>query len=216
MKGLLIKDFILVTERKKMIVLMLALTIWMHFVLYNQIFIIGYMTFFLCFLGADTVNCDEDDNGCAFLFTLPFSRKEYVAEKYLFGTLLCFTGWIFTTVLCITGMSVKAVSYDMEGVLVIAMIILAIALITMSVLLLMKFIYGNNVYKSRLAIGITILLVGMVCVTGTMLMQDAFMNGSIFKGRSPALCAGIMMSVAVAIMLFSGMLSVRIIERKEM
>ena len=32
-----------------------------------------------------TISYDEFDNGLAFLMTLPVTRKQYVAEKYLLG-----------------------------------------------------------------------------------------------------------------------------------
>ena len=47
-----------------------------------------FISFIAAIVGAGTITYDEMDNGNAFLFTMPFSRKDYVLEKYLLTFIL--------------------------------------------------------------------------------------------------------------------------------
>ena len=48
-------------------------------------FAISYTSVITIMTAISTISYDTFDNGNAFLFTLPFSRKEYTREKYLFS-----------------------------------------------------------------------------------------------------------------------------------
>lgn len=93
MKGLFIKDMRLMMQQKRFFALLLALTIVLSFNSENKYFAIGYLTFISAFFTISSINYDEADNGFSFLFALPFQRKEYVKEKYLFGALLGVAAW---------------------------------------------------------------------------------------------------------------------------
>lgn len=89
MAGLLIKDIRLLMGQKRTfaicIVLVLAFALKGSF---DSIFLTGYIMIFFTLLVSSTVTYDEMDNGYAFLFTLPFEKWEYVAEKYLVGLIM--------------------------------------------------------------------------------------------------------------------------------
>jgi len=55
-------------------------------------FAIGFLGMIGSLFTLSSISYDEFDNGSAFLFTLPITRKGYVYEKYLFGltTGICF------------------------------------------------------------------------------------------------------------------------------
>ena len=85
MKGLLVKDFRLLTVNREFIILTLILGVGMLiFASGRQLFPLMFVMFVAAIVGAGTINDDEADNGNAFLFTMPFSVREYVAEKYLY------------------------------------------------------------------------------------------------------------------------------------
>lgn len=46
-----------------------------------------------------TISYDEFDNGNAFLFSLPITRKGYVIEKYIFGIMLGVISLILSTII---------------------------------------------------------------------------------------------------------------------
>ena len=87
-KGLVLKDVKLIISQMKL--LLVVMVIWAIFMAgsMRMTFFVGYVAILCSFLTLSTVNFDEAENGFAYLFTLPISRKDYVFEKYLFGFLL--------------------------------------------------------------------------------------------------------------------------------
>ena len=66
-------------------------------------FAIGYFTIVTAIFAITTISYDEFDYGLAFLMTLPVTRKQYVAEKYLLGAGLTAAAWgieAITGVIC--------------------------------------------------------------------------------------------------------------------
>lgn len=99
MKGLLVKDFRLLTANREFIILTLLLGVGMLiFASGRQLFPLMFVMFVAAIVGAGTINDDEADNGNAFLFTMPFSVREYVAEKYLFCFMLSFGAMVVMAV----------------------------------------------------------------------------------------------------------------------
>ena len=87
MKGLLMKDLKLMMTQFAFFILLPAV---------GAVFVVptgemsmgfGYITAISGLIGVTTVNYDSYDNGFAYLFTLPVSRRGYVKEKYIFAAL---------------------------------------------------------------------------------------------------------------------------------
>ena len=85
MKGLLIKDFKLLTGQKQFVTSVLIVMTVFLMTSNNLSFVISYITVMMGMLTLTTISYDEHENGMGYLFTLPVSRKGYVREKYLFG-----------------------------------------------------------------------------------------------------------------------------------
>ena len=88
MKGLLIKDFMLLKNQKSFFIIIVAAAIGMSTLMENSSFIIGYIAVIGSLFTLSTIRYDEFDNGNAFLYTLPITRKDYVYEKYEFLSLI--------------------------------------------------------------------------------------------------------------------------------
>ncbi|MDE7253752.1 MAG: ABC-2 transporter permease [Acetatifactor sp.] len=88
MKGLLIKDLMLLKRQKATLVMIVFFVIFLSV---NNTLpsagIVAYVAVFFTMLAISSVSYDEFDNGYAFLFTLPITIKTYVLEKYLFALL---------------------------------------------------------------------------------------------------------------------------------
>ena len=93
MKGLLIKDLMLLKNQMRFFIMFSMLCLFMLFINFNPGYVIGYMTLIFVMFTFTTISYDEFDNGFTFLFTLPVSRKMYVREKYLYGILSGITVW---------------------------------------------------------------------------------------------------------------------------
>lgn len=97
MKGLLIKDFLLMKNYKQVMLFMLIIGI---FVGMNDIsFASGYILVFVSILSMSTITYDEANHGLNTLFTLPISKSDYVKEKYLFSLIITGIGFVFVTIL---------------------------------------------------------------------------------------------------------------------
>lgn len=93
MRGLLRKDWKLVKNQKQFFLTMGAIALFFLVLYDNPYFLVGYMTIVFSTFSVNTIAYDEADNGNAYLFTLPISRKIYVREKYFFGILLMVITW---------------------------------------------------------------------------------------------------------------------------
>lgn len=97
MKGLLVKDFLLMMKSKKVILFMLFIGIIGGI---NDIsFATGYILMVLAILSLSTISYDEANHGLKTLFTLPISKSDYVKEKYLFSLMITGIGFVFVTIL---------------------------------------------------------------------------------------------------------------------
>ena len=92
MKGLLVKDFLLMIKSKKVILFMLFIGIIGGI---NDIsFATGYILMVLAILSLSTISYDEANHGLKTLFTLPVSKMEY-----LFSLIITGIGFVFVTIL---------------------------------------------------------------------------------------------------------------------
>ena len=116
MKGLLIKDFKLLKVQKNSFLLILCIAIGMEIFTNStsSSFIIGYLSFVATLFTLSSISYDEFDNGNAFLFSLPITRKSYVIEKYGFGMIMGSSFWAFGTLIVILKeiIAMKYVSID--------------------------------------------------------------------------------------------------------
>lgn len=89
MKALMLKDFLLIKSQGKTLLLIIVLGFIMCASGSGGIFYLGLV---FSLLSLSSMSYDEFDHGYTFLFTLPFTRKQYVLEKYIFGMILAFAG----------------------------------------------------------------------------------------------------------------------------
>lgn len=121
MKGLLVKDFLLMIKSKKVILFMLFIGIIGGI---NDIsFATGYILMVLAILSLSTISYDEANHGLKTLFTLPISKSDYVKEKYLFSLIITGIGFVFVTIL-----SCFSKSGFMETLIILSTALLLLAL----------------------------------------------------------------------------------------
>ncbi len=82
MKGLLIKDFLLLKNQKQFFIIMVLIALGLGIYSFNESFLISYITIVFSLFTISTISYDEYDNGYAYLFSLPITRTLYVKEKY--------------------------------------------------------------------------------------------------------------------------------------
>ena len=114
MKGLFVKDIELMKQQKQFFILVVVMGVILNLAgSGSSSFAAGYFTFVTAIFAITTISYDEFDNGLAFLMTLPVTRKQYVAEKYLLGAGLTAAAW---GIEAITGVICKGVA-ELQGCL---------------------------------------------------------------------------------------------------
>lgn len=216
MKGLLIKDLNLLKGQKLFFIVIIVIAIALLAGQSEPGFVIGYMTFVGGIFTLSTISYDEFDNGNAFLFSLPITRKGYVGEKYIFGIALggalCLLALAITLVFgCVNG-SFSAKETGLTGVMIFATLLF---MISMMIPFQLKF--GGE--KGRIAM---LIAVGVVILVGYLAEKIAGVfhvdMAAVFDGLSD-LSMGVFIAavylLALVLCLISMKISVSIMEKKE-
>lgn len=216
MKGLFIKDLILLKNQAKFYIIFAMICGLMMFVNFNPGYLIGYMTLLSMMFTFTTMSYDEFENGYSFLFTLPFTRKDYVREKYGFGIFLSVTVWIlFFLAVLLKSMMVK--DLDMGPIIATALTYLFMIQLFCAVNLPIQFKFGSE--KGRIAlIGVT--AAAFAAVFGLSKIAKLFGMSMIevidqVETINPIYFFGISACVCMVAYVISYNISVKIMEKKQ-
>lgn len=216
MKGLFIKDLILLKNQAKFYILFAMICVLMMFVNFNPGYLIGYMTLLSMMFTFTTMSYDEFENGYSFLFTLPFTRKDYVKEKYGFGIFISVTVWI-VFFLGVLFKSVVTKDLDIGPIFATALMYLFMIQLFCAVNLPIQFKFGAE--KGRIAfIGVTAATFAVV-VSLSRIMKLIGMNMIEVINRlvaiNPIFLFGILACICIVAYVISYSISVKIMEKKQ-
>ena len=209
MKGLLLKDLAIVKQQGRSIFIIVAIAISMMFSGNDITFAIAYANILFVMFGITTLNYDAFDNGYSFLFTLPITRKMYVAEKYLFSIMCVTAGLSMSAILMLVteNMNSDAIAFIVGYAMA--------ALLLLAVLLPIELKFGLE--KGRIAMIILFAIIvaivfGLKKVVGAdrvaiMLISLTKMNNAVLAS---ILAGGIIIIVGI-----SYFISCKIMEKKE-
>lgn len=216
MKGLLIKDFKLMKGQKNFFLMIVLIGVWMIMFMEDFSFIIGYMAFIGGMFSLSTISYDEADNGNAFLFTLPVTRKGYVVEKYEFGLLTGGGFWLLATVIVLIAGITKDLM-PVKDMLMTAFLILPVLFLIISVTLPFQLKFGGE--KGRIAIigaaGLLFVIGIAVVRIGEIFHVDLISAFNILPAVSMAVLIAAAIGISVIILLISLRISIAIMNRKE-
>ncbi len=216
MKGLLIKDFKLMLMQKSFFIIIIVVACLISISSQDPTFMIGFITLILSLFTVSTISYDEFDNGYPFLLTLPFSRKTYVLEKYVYGLILGTGAWIVSVMICSLMLIVqgKPVTSDM---LIGAFVILPMFLVIESLMIPVHLRFGGE--KGRYAL---IACVGVLVVIGFVVMKivEIFHINVLplilaIDALGPVMFMVILLMIGFLIMLVSLKVSLSIMNKKE-
>lgn len=171
MRGLLIKDFKLIKSQMNFFLMSIVMVVGVAAFGKDSTFVVGYMAFLGALFTLSSISYDEYDNGSAFIFSLPITRKDYVAEKYLFGLLLGGIGECLATLIVIIIGVMKSNPVPMDNVMA-AVSKLPLILFLLALMIPLQLKYGGE--KSRI---VMIFTVGMIVVIGIMILKGAELLG---------------------------------------
>lgn len=216
MKGLLIKDFKLMLMQKSFFIIIIVVACLISISSQDPTFMIGFITLILSLFTVSTISYDEFDNGYPFLLTLPFSRKTYVLEKYVYGLILGTGAWIVSVIICGLMLIVqgKPVTSDM---LIGAFVILPMFLVIESLMIPVHLRFGGE--KGRYAL---IACAGVLVVIGFVVMKiveifhiDVLPLILAIDALGPVMFMVILLMIGFLIMLVSLKVSLSIMNKKE-
>ncbi|MCR5402770.1 MAG: ABC-2 transporter permease [Butyrivibrio sp.] len=216
MLGLMEKDLRLTLCRKQTLVIFFVMALLMGISM-DGAFIVGYLTMLATIMSVGTISYDEFDNGYVFLMTLPFDRKTYIREKYLFSLIMSAAAWCVGAVLYCTGNLLRHNAINLMDELPMVLAILPVLYLSAAIMIPLQFKYGAE--KSRIVFSI---LLGAIAVL--LIGAKKYFNGSEHIIASLAKTLNEMSSVVMLIILTalcsilaltSYLISIQIMKKKE-
>lgn len=216
MKGLLVKDFKLIKVQSNFLFAIIGIAVVMASINDDATFILGFLSFVMPMFALSTITYDEFDNGNAFLFTLPVSRRSYVVEKYLFSILLGAGSWTLAAAVAALFSIIKG-TVPLTEALMTAVMMLPVMLMIQAIMIPFQLKFGGE--KSRIAMAGA---VGILFVIGFLAVGIAEMLGvdlvnilNSLPAISMSMVAAIIAAAAVVIFLVSMKSSISIMNKKE-
>lgn len=217
MKALLMKDWKLLKGQKQffMVVGFIALVFLMTSE--NPSFVISYVTVMFTVFTISTVQYDEYEKGMSYLFTLPVNRKEYAAEKYIFGVICAVaSGCIMAAASCVIAI-LRGLEVDLEIILIADVSAVLIGILFMAFAVPVQLKFGSE--KSRIAWMATFMVVFILVLVGSKLVEILDLNVSNLLGWvdevSMGVVAGAAFGICAVLTVLSLLLSIWFLEKRE-
>lgn len=219
MRGLLVKDFRLMLQRKRFFLFLLIIALFMSFSMQeNMSMIVGYLTLLSVLFCVSTMSYDEYDNCYAFLLSLPVERKTYVREKYIYGLINGFGAWIISVLIYTVSRIAQLQSLPTFSQITETLSFLLIGQLLLDLIIPLQLKYGME--RGRMA---------MIAVIGSLSLLAFFVVKIMAAGGIPLdiyldnamtdANAGLLIAAAIAVLILlttiSILISQRIMEKKE-
>lgn len=216
MKGLLIKDFKLMKGQKNFFILVIMIALFLAIFTENTSFLIGYLTFISASFTLSSISYDEFDNGNAFLFSLPITRKSYVLEKYSFSLILGGGSWLFASVMAISTEWLKQGSFSFDIVMS-SIMVLPLMFLMLAVMLPLIFKFGGEKGRAALVgmVGLLVVIFFFLKSLFKIIKIDLTVITNAFSTLSWGLMMTVIIGITLVLFLFSYKISEKIIVKKE-
>lgn len=209
MLGLLLKDLKILALQKRFLIVIFIIFIAFMFTPDISGFGMGYLMFISSILALSTISYDRFDNSNLFLFTLPFSRFQYVLEKYLLGLVLGIVGLLIGLIFNIINFSINNIKIDLN-LLYITLFYFSLLFLLLDITIPIELKFTAD--KGRIVIIIVLALVLLLAIGLFKLFE--YLNIDIinyFKSLNFALVIPIYLVILVFISLGSFYISYKII-----
>ena len=173
MAGLFEKDIRILMQRKKALLLFLALSV---FIGYSQdgTFILSYLPMLMIIVMIGTISYDKYDNGYRFLMTL-IDSKVYVSEKYIFCIAGTLVSCIAATLIYLTSQALKGINVNIESNISDILAAPLIMLLFVAILLPLQIKYGAE--KSRVTLLVVVgIIAALIFVLKKIVNFETLMN----------------------------------------
>ena len=218
MKGLWIKDWLLLMQQKTFFLVVVGISVFCVLSGQDLLFMVSYSSFLVVSVAVSTISYDDTANGLAYIFTWPASRKQYVLEKYLFAGCTAGAAWALAVAAgAIFGKSVHSETGILDWLLQ-SLMILALLIITLSVMIPIKLKFGAE--KGRI-----VTFVVIFAMFGALGLVQTFYSGALPQVETAVHALAAFPSwtwtaftavFAAAVLTGSVCISIRIAEKKEL
>lgn len=96
MKGLWVKDLLMLKKQWKLFALFMLITVFNGYVNQSVDFVFLLMSFFFVTIATTTILYDQENQGYIYLFALPIKKMKYVIQKELLIIVLIVTSIIMS------------------------------------------------------------------------------------------------------------------------
>ena len=162
MKGLLVKDFLLITQKKMFFVLLFVIAIILSFKM-DTSFVISYFCMMGTIISTSTISYDEFDNGYPFLLTMPISRKMYATEKYAMAFLCQAFFWIIAVLIQFSVIAIQKTPVVLGELLIQDLLILVVTALFAALMIPIEIKFGAEKGRTFL-----FLIAGLIFVIGVL------------------------------------------------
>ncbi len=217
MRGLLIKDFRLLMNQKKFLLVVLGFGFLFLFSNDTPEGAMGYITILSSMLVLTTMSYDEFERGMSFLMTLPITKATYVWEKYVLGVCISVIMSFVSTLVAMIVFQVREISYPMFSFIYSGILFLGLSLLFLTVMIPVQVKFGSEKGKfvKMIAMFVTIFAAYGIVKVLTMIGFDVIGVLEHLLNTSALLGFTVIMAFFIVIYILSGFVSYRILNKKE-
>ena len=207
MKGLLLKDFYLLTKYCRMIfIFVFVFLVCSPFFGSDDTLFIFYPCAIVSLIPMSLYSYDEREKWCDYSITLPVSKSQFVSAKYIIG-LLCNLVMIFIVAIVQAFQMINTGVFTRSGYFSIIVSLLSICLIAPSIL--MPFIFKFGTEKGRI---VYFIVIGSICALLGIFAANQMQFSSLLDGLNII----IIFLVSVGIYIASWLLSIHFYKKREL
>ncbi|MFL2078287.1 ABC-2 transporter permease [Marinilactibacillus psychrotolerans] len=215
MKGLWVKDLLMLKKQWKLFALFMLITVFNGYVNQSVDFVFLLMSFFFVTIATTTILYDQENQGYIYLFALPIKKMKYVIQKELLIIVLIVTS-IIMSLLFVGVMVLFHDNFTISGEKLIGLSSAALLFgcITGSVLTPLYLKFGSE--QARLVV---LILMGLIFGGGFLAQQTGFISWLISSGflttisaLSVIQLAGISVIIVAVFTSISAVISERVIQ----
>lgn len=208
MKGLLVMDFQALKTQKKLLLILAALCI-LYVAMQMYEFMLSFVPLFLTIIVLRvSMSTAQQPALSRFLFTLPFTREQYIAEKYLLSIATCLVSLCAIALL----MVLFGVNTDLSTLFVSMGLVFACTLLLVSVFVPVSLRFREN------AVLWLSLATGVIAIAAVWLAEDLpsmMMRSAGFIAEHQLLVFSVASAVLILTVLLSAAISMRILRSEE-
>lgn len=217
MRGLLIKDYHLTIRNKQLFLVLAAIGMLMIITGNNPSFLVSYISLVSAMMVLTTITYDEFDKSMAFLLTMPVNRQQYVREKYIFGVLCTFTGWLVSTIVAVTYQFFSRTDTSWNELILPVLIFLYLALMMLLLMIPVQLKFGGDngkvvIMAFVIAVLVISTVVTKVCahfqINPLQILQSIMLSNKLFIG-----VLVVILHLTLIVISYGG--SLKIIHKKE-